>query len=84
MKTSSLFKVLVLAAASAALPAFASGYGPAPFYHPDLGAPASQRGQSALTVAAERGATRSSTDDVGGVAKTTVGSGTAKGLRARS
>ncbi|CAN7762452.1 hypothetical protein LJR031_007170 [Caballeronia sp. LjRoot31] len=84
MKTSSLFKVLVLAAASAALPAFASGYGPAPFYHPDLGAPASQRGQSALTVAAERGAARSSTDDVGGVAKTTVGSGAAKGLRARS
>lgn len=84
MKTSALFKVLVLAAASAALPAFASGYGPAPFYRPDVGAPASQRGQSAPTIAAERGDARSSTDDVGGVAKTTVESGAPNGLRARS
>jgi hypothetical protein len=44
---------------SLSLPAFASGYGPAPFYRPSVGAPASQRGQSAQTVSAERnGATR--------------------------
>jgi hypothetical protein len=34
--------------------AFASGYGPAPFYRPDVGASASQRGQSGQTVSAER------------------------------
>ncbi|MEI5996691.1 hypothetical protein H3V53_05575 [Paraburkholderia bengalensis] len=39
----------LLAASSAALatPAFASGYGPAPWYRPDVGAPASQSGQVA-------------------------------------
>lgn len=37
-----------------AAPVFASsGYGPAPHYNPIAGAPASQRGQSALTVRAE-------------------------------
>ena len=47
---------VLLAAASAflSIPAFASGYGPAPFYKPSVGAPASQRGQSQLTVAVER------------------------------
>ena len=45
-----------VAAASAAIvsPAFASGYGPAPHYDALAGAPASQRGQSALTVRAEQ------------------------------
>jgi hypothetical protein len=38
-----LASVIVIAAA----PAFASGYGPAPFYRPSLDAPASQRGQNA-------------------------------------
>jgi hypothetical protein len=33
--------------------AFASGYGPAPHYRPDVGAPASQHGVSAQTFAAE-------------------------------
>lgn len=46
--------VLVAMSASFAAPVFASGYGPAPFYHPTAGAPASQRGQSAQTVAAEQ------------------------------
>ncbi|MGF6781381.1 hypothetical protein P3T21_006617 [Paraburkholderia sp. GAS334] len=36
--------------------AFASGYGPAPFYHPLEGSPASQRGVSAQTVVAEQAA----------------------------
>ena len=46
---------VALAAATAVLsaPAFASGYGPATSYDPSLGAPASQRGVSALTVKAE-------------------------------
>jgi hypothetical protein len=37
-----------------AAPAFASsGYGPAPHYNPIVGAPTSQRGQSAQTIHAE-------------------------------
>jgi hypothetical protein len=54
MKTQ-LIAAAVLIAASTALtaPAFAGGYGPAPFYRPSVGAPASQRGQSAQTLAAE-------------------------------
>ena len=46
--------LLIAASAAVAAPAFASsGYGPAPSYNPIAGAPASQRGQSAQTVAAE-------------------------------
>ncbi|MFP3556206.1 hypothetical protein SB861_36660 [Paraburkholderia sp. SIMBA_049] len=44
---------LLAASFSFATPVFASGYGPAPFYHPTDGAPASQRGQSAATLASE-------------------------------
>ena len=57
MKTKILAALLVAASATLAAPAFASGYGPAPFYRPTVGAPASQRGESAQTVAAERAAT---------------------------
>jgi len=58
MKTSI---AVFLAGASVFLsaPAFASGYGPAPFYVPSIGAPASQRGQSEQTVSAERNDTGS-------------------------
>lgn len=46
---------LAVAASAATLsPAFASGYGPAPHYNALAGAPASQAGQSALTVRAEQ------------------------------
>jgi hypothetical protein len=54
MKTKLIVALLVAVSASAAAPAFASGYGPAPFYRPAVGAPASQSGQSLRTVAAER------------------------------
>lgn len=52
MKSKLVAALLAALSASAAAPAFASGYGPAPFYRPSAGAPASQRGQSAQTVAA--------------------------------
>jgi hypothetical protein len=55
MKTKLIAALLVAISASAAVPAFASGYGPAPFYRPAAGAPASQSGPSVRTVAAERG-----------------------------
>ena len=54
MKNTLIAALLVAASATLAAPAFASGYGPAPFYRPDVGAPASQQGQNAQTVAAER------------------------------
>lgn len=54
MKTKLIAAVLVAASATIAAPAFASGFGPAPFYRPTVGAPASQQGQSEQTVAAER------------------------------
>jgi hypothetical protein len=54
MKTKLIAALLVAASASLAAPAFASGYGPAPFYNPEVGAPASQRGPSAQTLAAEQ------------------------------
>jgi hypothetical protein len=74
MKTKILPALLVAASATLAAPAFASGYGPAPFYHPTVGAPASQRGQSAQTVAAERAAADTNTA-YGGVSAQTSESG---------
>ena len=53
MKSKLIVTLLVASSASLAAPAFASGYGPAPYYRPDVGAPASQAGQSAQTLAAE-------------------------------
>ncbi|MEM5386182.1 hypothetical protein VSR68_21635 [Paraburkholderia phymatum] len=54
MKTKLIAAVLIAASATLAAPAFASGYGPAPHYNPTVGAPASQQGQSAQTLAAEQ------------------------------
>ncbi|ALL66545.1 hypothetical protein K788_0005699 [Paraburkholderia caribensis MBA4] len=66
MKTRLIAALLVAVSAAVAAPAFASGYGPAPFYRPSVGAPASQRGVSAQTVAAERNQATAN-DAVGGV-----------------
>ncbi|CAD6547362.1 hypothetical protein [Paraburkholderia metrosideri] len=77
------FVAVALVAASAATvsPVFASsGYGPAPQYSPVTGAPASQRGQSALTVRAEQADLTKSADvaaqSYGGMPITTSQSGT--------
>jgi hypothetical protein len=67
MKTKLIAALLIASSAALAAPAFASGLGPAPFYRPDVGAPASQRGQSAQTLAAEQGNAGVQTSDVGGV-----------------
>ncbi|CAE6727918.1 hypothetical protein [Paraburkholderia haematera] len=74
---SKLFAALLIAATTGiAAPAFASGYGPAPSYRPSVGAPASQRGQSAQTVAAERtDAVGSVNDSYGGVVASSSESG---------
>jgi hypothetical protein len=53
MKTKLIAAVLIAASTAIAAPAFASGYGPAPSYRPSIGAPASQRGPSAQTLASE-------------------------------
>ncbi|WOD13677.1 hypothetical protein [Paraburkholderia kirstenboschensis] len=61
--------LLVVATAAVAAPAFASnGYGPAPSYNPLVGAPASQRGQSAQTLAAEQTTYSENGSAYGGVA----------------
>ncbi len=62
--------------ASAAAPAFASGYGPAPHYRPDVGASSSQRGPSEQTVTAERNAQSPNDTSVGGTRSYAVQSGT--------
>ncbi|TDN61819.1 hypothetical protein [Paraburkholderia sp. BL10I2N1] len=67
MKTKFIAALLVALSASAAAPAFASGYGPAPFYRPSVGAPASQHGQSVQTLAAERDEATGSQEAYGGV-----------------
>ncbi|MFM0553660.1 hypothetical protein P0D69_22180 [Paraburkholderia sediminicola] len=54
MKLKNIALAIVSASALLAGSAFASSYGPAPFYHPTVGAPASERGQSEQTVSAER------------------------------
>jgi hypothetical protein len=47
---------VLLSSFAMAAPAVASGYGPAPFYRPSAGAPSSQQGPSAQTIAAEQAA----------------------------
>ncbi|MEZ0604533.1 hypothetical protein ACAX43_20585 [Paraburkholderia sp. IW21] len=73
MKTKLIAALLVAVSASIAAPAFASGYGPAPFYRPSVGAPASQQGQNAQTVAAER--TNAESNAYGGVKNVSSESG---------
>jgi hypothetical protein len=68
--------LLVAASAALAAPAFASsGYGPAPSYNPSVGAPASQRGQSVQTVAAEQAQANANATSYGGVQDTQSQSG---------
>jgi hypothetical protein len=74
MKTKLIAVLLVAASATIAAPAFASGYGPAPFYRPGVGAPASQQGQSVQTVAAERAAADGNTA-YGGISEASSQSG---------
>lgn len=69
MNRNRIATLLVAATAAIAAPAFASsGYGPAPSYNPVVGAPASQRGQSAQTIAAEQAAFGANSNAYGGVA----------------
>jgi hypothetical protein len=75
MNKTLIASLLVAVSAVFAAPAFASGYGPAPSYRPLVGAPASQRGQSEQTVAAENAAARSNVTGYGGVESTVTQSG---------
>lgn len=68
MNRNIIASLLVVATAAVAAPAFASsGFGPAPSYNPIAGAPASQRGQSAQTVAVEDASHGLNGDAYGGV-----------------
>jgi hypothetical protein len=83
MKTKLIVALLVAVSASAAAPAFASGYGPSPFYRPTAGAPASQSGQSARTVAAERDGVTGSEEAYGGAVSGLSQAGSRVALTAR-
>jgi hypothetical protein len=80
MNKTLIASLLVAVSAALAAPAFASsGYGPAPSYNPLVGAPASQRGQSAQTIAAQNaeqnGGSNANARAYGGVQSTTTQSG---------
>jgi hypothetical protein len=75
MKRNLLATLLIAASATIAAPAFASGYGPAPHYQPAVGAPASQQGPSAQTIAAEEHANGTDTTAFGGSRDTLAQSG---------
>lgn len=66
MNTKSIVALLLAASALVAVPSFASGYGPAPAYRGTIGAPASQRGPGAQTLAAEGDAAAVSRTAYGG------------------
>jgi hypothetical protein len=80
MKTKLIAALLVAVSAVAATPVFASGYGPAPFYQPSVGAPASQRGQNEQTLAAERGDMGNVQSAYGGVVSGQSESGSHAGM----
>ncbi|VXB21327.1 conserved exported hypothetical protein [Burkholderia sp. 8Y] len=66
MKRNLLATLLIAASATIAAPAFASGYGPAPFYRPAVGAPTSQQGPSAQAIAADEHAHGADANAFGG------------------
>jgi hypothetical protein len=68
--------IAISAGALVASSAFASGYGPAPYYNGADGAPASQRGISMQTIAAEQGSAGSA--DEASMAKVSQPSQTAE------
>ncbi|MBP0588538.1 hypothetical protein J8I87_02155 [Paraburkholderia sp. LEh10] len=73
MKTRFVAAALLAATAFVSAPVFASGYGPAPYYNPIAGAPASERGPSATTAqggdnaATSYGGVTSGTSQAGGL-----------------
>jgi hypothetical protein len=76
MKKNLIASLLIAAGAALAVPAFASsGFGPEPSYKPLVGAPASQRGQSAQTIAAENATATAGTNAYGGAKDTVSQSG---------
>jgi hypothetical protein len=70
MKTKLVAAVLLATTAFVSAPVFASGFGPAPYYNPVAGAPASQRGPDAQNLQAGNAAT-----SYGGVAAGTTQAG---------
>ncbi len=76
MNKTLIASLLIAVSAAVAAPAFASsGYGPAPSYNPLVGAPDSQRGQSAQTIAAQNAAQNADSRAYGGVKSTNTESG---------
>jgi len=60
--TSKLSGIIFVAASLAASYALASGYGPAPHYTPESGAPASQQGMNSMAIGTDEAAKENSGD----------------------
>ncbi|MDP9156311.1 MAG: hypothetical protein M3O74_18945 [Pseudomonadota bacterium] len=76
MNKTLIASLLIAVSAAVAAPAFASsGYGPAPSYNPLVGAPESQRGQSAQSIAADSAQQYADSRAYGGVKSTNTESG---------
>jgi hypothetical protein len=75
MSKNLIASLLIASTAVLAAPAFASGYGPANHYNPTVGAPASQRGISTQTIAAEQSQANVNSSAFGGVSDTQAQSG---------
>ncbi|NLP63552.1 hypothetical protein [Paraburkholderia sacchari] len=68
MKLQHIASLLVTVVAALATPAFASGYGPAPFHDTRTGAPASQAGPGVQVIVANNADTTDARSGYGGVA----------------
>lgn len=66
MNKNFIASLVVAASALVAVPAFASGYGPAPHYNPLVGSPVSEQGQNTQTLAADNARVSASVNGYGG------------------
>jgi hypothetical protein len=66
MNKNLIASLVVAATALVAVPAFASGYGPAPHYNPLVGAPVSEQGQNTQTIAADNARSTGDVNAYGG------------------
>ncbi|MGF6368934.1 hypothetical protein OKW40_001684 [Paraburkholderia sp. RAU6.4a] len=82
MKPGFLNVVFLTMLATLSASTFASGFGPAPHYDPIIGAPASQRGLSVQTLAAERETAYSDRTSYGSSTNATAQAGTSKSVGA--
>lgn len=67
MKTKLVAAIVLAVTACASAPVFASGYGPAPYYNPIVGAPSSEAGPSIKTLQTNGAGVDKASTSYGGV-----------------